>query len=68
MEVIFLLLPLVLLLAALAVVAFLWSLRNGQMDDLETPAVRSIFDDDNEYRVSEQFESGTDKGEKQIKS
>jgi cbb3-type cytochrome oxidase maturation protein len=46
MEVIYVLLPIVLCLAALAVAAFFWSLRNGQFDDLTTPGIRVLFDED----------------------
>ena len=48
MEVIYLLVPLVLFIVTIAVIAFLWSLKSGQMDDLETPAVRALFDEDSE--------------------
>jgi cbb3-type cytochrome oxidase maturation protein len=44
-ETIFVLLPLALLIAAIAVGFFIWAARNGQFDDLETPAVRMLFDD-----------------------
>jgi cbb3-type cytochrome oxidase maturation protein len=46
METIFVLLPLALLIAAIAVGAFIWAARTGQFDDLETPAFRILFDDD----------------------
>ncbi|HUU36298.1 MAG TPA: cbb3-type cytochrome oxidase assembly protein CcoS [Vicinamibacterales bacterium] len=46
METIFVLLPLALLIAASAVGAFIWAARTGQFDDLETPAVRMLFDDE----------------------
>ena len=46
MSVLFFLLPLALALAALFLIAYLWSVRSGQFDDLETPAIRAIFDDD----------------------
>lgn len=45
METIFVLLPLALLIAAIAVGFFIWAVRTGQFDDLETPAVRMLFDD-----------------------
>lgn len=45
MEIIFLLLPLSVLLAVIALVAYLWGVRNGQFDDLETPAMRMLYDD-----------------------
>ena len=46
METIFVLMPLALLIAAIAVGFFIWAARSGQFDDLETPAVRILFDDD----------------------
>jgi cbb3-type cytochrome oxidase maturation protein len=45
-ETIFVLLPLALLIAAIAVGFFIWAARSGQFDDLETPAVRMLFDDE----------------------
>jgi len=45
-ETIFVLLPLALLIAAIAVGFFIWAARTGQFDDLETPAVRMLFDDE----------------------
>jgi cbb3-type cytochrome oxidase maturation protein len=35
-----------LLIAALGLAAFLWSLRTGQYDDLDGAANRILFDDD----------------------
>jgi cbb3-type cytochrome oxidase maturation protein len=46
MAVIFVVLPLALLMASGAVVAFLWAVRSGQMDDLRSPAVRVALEDD----------------------
>jgi len=46
MSVIFIALPIALLLAAGAVVGFIWAVRGGQFDDLDTPPIRIIFDDD----------------------
>jgi cbb3-type cytochrome oxidase maturation protein len=45
-ETIFVLLPLALLIAAIAVGFFIWAARTGQFDDLETPPVRILFDDE----------------------
>jgi cbb3-type cytochrome oxidase maturation protein len=50
METIFVLLPLALLIAAIAVGCFVWAARSGQFDDLETPAVRILFDDEEPRR------------------
>jgi len=45
-ETIFVLLPLALLIAGIALALFVWAVRSGQFDDLETPAVRILFDDE----------------------
>ncbi len=46
MTIIFLLIPLGLTLLLAAVLAFFWAVRNGQFDDMETPAWRILLDDD----------------------
>ena len=45
MSVIYLVLPLAILVVTVAVLAFVWSARSGQFDDLETPAVRMLRDE-----------------------
>lgn len=45
MSALFVVVPLALLVSAIAVAAFVWSVKRGQMDDLSTPALR-ILDDD----------------------
>lgn len=50
MSVIFLVLPLALVVVAAAVVAFVWATRRGQFDDLDTPALRMLHDDDDRRR------------------
>jgi cbb3-type cytochrome oxidase maturation protein len=49
-ETIFVLLPLALLIAAIAVGLFIWAAKTGQFDDLDTPAVRILFDDEEPRR------------------
>ena len=46
MTVLLFLIPLALLLGLGALVAFLWSLRSGQFDDLDGAAHRVLMDDD----------------------
>ncbi len=46
MSVLYFLIPLALLLLAGAVWAFFWAVGTGQFDDLDTPAVRVVMDDD----------------------
>ena len=46
MEVLIYLVPMALLLGLSGLAAFLWSLRNGQYDDLEGAGWRAIADDE----------------------
>lgn len=45
MTVLFIVFPLALLIVAVAVGAYVWATRSGQLDDLETPALRMLNDD-----------------------
>jgi len=45
-ELILVILPFALLFAGAALALFVWAARSGQFDDLETPAVRILFDDE----------------------
>ena len=46
MSIIYVIFPLALVIAAVALGAFIWSVRKGQFDDLDTPALRMLEDDD----------------------
>ncbi|HCK80426.1 MAG TPA: cbb3-type cytochrome oxidase assembly protein CcoS [Candidatus Competibacter sp.] len=46
MRILFLLIPMALGVAGVALWAFLWAVRTGQFDDLEGPAHRILMDDD----------------------
>jgi cbb3-type cytochrome oxidase maturation protein len=48
MSVIYVVLPLAAVMAAAGVAAFIWSVRRGQFDDLDTPAIRILHDDEDE--------------------
>ncbi|MEO5362333.1 MAG: cbb3-type cytochrome oxidase assembly protein CcoS [Magnetococcus sp. DMHC-8] len=48
MDTIYLLLPLALLLGIGALGLLIWSVRHGQFDDMEGPAHRILFEDDQE--------------------
>ena len=52
MSVMYLLVPLALVVVALAVAAYVWAARKGQFDDLKTPAMRMLHDDDETRVVS----------------
>ncbi|HVZ48372.1 MAG TPA: cbb3-type cytochrome oxidase assembly protein CcoS [Gemmatimonadaceae bacterium] len=46
MSVLYVLIPLALAIVVVAVVAYVWSARSGQFDDLETPALRPLIDEE----------------------
>lgn len=54
MSVLFIAVPAALAFAVSAVVAFLWASRSGQLDDLETPPLRMLHDDETPPAASRQ--------------
>jgi cbb3-type cytochrome oxidase maturation protein len=50
MSVLYVLVVVALLMVIGAVVAFVWSVRHGQFDDLETPAVRMLHGDSDDRK------------------
>ena len=46
MSILLMLIPLSLLFVGLAVAAFAWAVRRGQFDDLDTPAIDILREDD----------------------
>jgi cbb3-type cytochrome oxidase maturation protein len=46
MSILYLLIPLTLFIMVIAILAFIWSVKTGQFDDLEGPAYRILMDDD----------------------
>jgi len=46
MEILYILLPLALVFSSGFVAVFVWAARQGQFDDLQTPGLRVLFDDD----------------------
>lgn len=53
MEILIFLVPLASVVVAIAVWAFVWALRRGQFDDLDSPAWRIVFDDQERQRKAE---------------
>lgn len=45
MSVIYIALPIAIALAAAALLGFAWMVREGQLDDLDTPPIRMLHDD-----------------------
>lgn len=52
MTILLLLIPLSLMLVGVAAWAFAWAVRRGQFDDLDTPALDILSDDDRDVPVS----------------
>lgn len=46
MDILLFLIPLSLVVIAIAIGVFLWAIKSGQFDDLEGPAHRILMDDD----------------------
>ena len=64
MSILYLLIPLGLVLLTCAVAAFFWAVRTGQFDDLESPAMSVVMDDDSkpapENRRKSKVDQSTD--------
>jgi len=70
METLYLLIPVSVVLVFLIGIAFWWSLRSGQFDDMEGPAYRILMDDDHPMlerlaETSPEVEQSEKQGEKQ---
>ena len=60
MEVLVILVPLALMLGTLGLAGFLWSLKNGQYDDLDGAGWRAIADDEPVAHTAVQDRRGPD--------
>ncbi|MDN6296966.1 MAG: cbb3-type cytochrome oxidase assembly protein CcoS [Halomonas sp.] len=56
MTILYLLIPISLLFLSIAVWAFFWAVKNNQFDDLEGPAYRILFDEDENDLTPEERE------------
>ena len=54
MSVVYIVLPLALIFVIVALIVFARSVRAGQFDDLETPSVRMLHDDEEPRRAADQ--------------
>ncbi|MFZ1494477.1 MAG: cbb3-type cytochrome oxidase assembly protein CcoS [Candidatus Competibacter denitrificans] len=61
MRILYLLIPMALGVAGVALWAFLWAVRTGQFDDLEGPAHRILMDDDDPRLPSQRPDENSDK-------
>jgi cbb3-type cytochrome oxidase maturation protein len=51
MEVLYVLVPFAIAFAGAALVAYVWAVRSGQLDDLKTPAHRMLLDGERDRRA-----------------
>ena len=63
METLYLLIPISVVLVFLIGIAFWWSLRSGQFDDLEGPGFKILMDDDGP-EIPKSPQAGKDDSEK----
>ncbi|MBK1672689.1 cbb3-type cytochrome oxidase assembly protein CcoS [Ectothiorhodospira shaposhnikovii] len=63
MEMLYILIPLGMIFLGLALVAFLWTVRSGQYDDMEGPAHRILMDDDDPRIPRRRRDDRPDSGE-----
>jgi cbb3-type cytochrome oxidase maturation protein len=66
MEIIYVLIPLSVILMVLAIGFFFWAIKNDQFDDLDTPALDILDDDEpdeNRQRSGAESADRTDKAE-----
>lgn len=52
MEIIYWLIPLTILILIGAIYVFFWAVKDGQFDDLDSPAVNLLFDNDLDQNIS----------------
>ena len=58
MSVVFILVFAAIIMAGAFLIAFVWSVKNGQYDDTYTPSVRMLFDDPPMKEVDDKKQSG----------
>lgn len=60
MGVVYFLVPISILLAFFGLLGFVWAVRKGQFDELETPALRILFEEQSEQVDSSKGNSKSD--------
>ena len=58
MNILLALIPISLVLLGIAVAAFIWAVKRGQFDDMDTPALDILRDDPNDPRPSKTAAKG----------
>ena len=54
MEIVYLLLPIAIVIAIVAVGVFFWAVKSGQFEDLEGPAHRILMDEDDAEKKNDE--------------
>ncbi|NNC98969.1 MAG: cbb3-type cytochrome oxidase assembly protein CcoS [Gammaproteobacteria bacterium] len=67
MQIIYLLIPLSLVLVGVALWGFFWAVKNGQFDDLDSPAIDILNDDAAQAEDTEQAKQTQAAGEIPVK-
>lgn len=67
MDLLIAMVPLSLLLLGLAILIFFWAVKSGQFDDMDSPAHRILFDDD-ETPLSKKSEQPTPSDQESVAS
>lgn len=57
MDLLYTLVPFSLVLLCIAIAVFFWAVRSGQFDDMDSPAHRILFDEDNNDKKSSDADS-----------
>ncbi|MCX7728423.1 MAG: cbb3-type cytochrome oxidase assembly protein CcoS [Bacteroidia bacterium] len=61
MDVIYILLSISVIIAIAFLVAFIWSVKRGQYEDIVSPSIRILYDSENESSISINTSSETQK-------
>ena len=61
MEIVYVLLPLSLGLAICGLFGFLWAVKRGQYEDLDSPQIRILFDNEDDQETVTAVESSSSK-------
>ncbi len=61
MEIMYWLIPVAIMLLAIAIAAFIWAVKSDQYSDLESPAYKILFDDDSTPEESSSSGKGNGK-------
>lgn len=65
MNILYLLVAVSLLIALIFLGLFIWAIKSGQYDDLQTPSMRVLFEDDNPEETNNETTSSSTKKEKE---